>query len=99
MKYSITFSPNADIDMYGLEFYIKNDLNAPETASKYMKELNATIQKLSYLAEIRQGFNPYVQSMFGENAHHVTYKKMTIIYYLKDDYVYVDRVIATALIH
>jgi plasmid stabilization system protein ParE len=100
MKYfQVITSPKAQSDITDLKQFIKNELKVPETASNYIKGLNATIQKLSYLADIRKGFNPYVQSMFGENAHHVIYKKMTIIYYIENDCVYVDRVIATSLIH
>jgi hypothetical protein len=98
MNYTIIFSPDADIDMYGIEFYIRTILKAPKIASHYMKELDLTIQKLSYLAD-SIGVNEYVQDMFGSNARHIIYKKIAIIFYCEDDCVYIRRVIADSIIH
>jgi hypothetical protein len=98
MKYTVTISPRADLDMNSLEFHIRNNLHAPHTASDYMEGLRATGQKLAFLAD-SIGFNPYIQSLFGKNARHIVYKKMAIIYVIRGNVVYVKRVIASSMIH
>jgi plasmid stabilization system protein ParE len=98
MKYTIVFSPQADLDMFDLESYIKNDLQLPNTAINYMAGLDNTIDHLAMYADT-VGTNSYVQAMFGENARRITYKKMVIIFYIEGDCVYIERVIAGSMIH
>ncbi|KAA6303209.1 MAG: hypothetical protein EZS26_000598 [Candidatus Ordinivivax streblomastigis] len=99
MKYfQITVSIKAKRDIADLKRYIKDELKASETASHYIKGLDATIQKLFSLADFI-GSNEFVQAMFGRNALHIAYKKMTIVFFIEDDCVYVERVIASSMIH
>ena len=98
MKYKIFFSTEADYDMLELEYYIRNELKSPITASKYIKDLDASILKLSVSANAI-GFNKYVQEQFGVNARHINFKKMAIIYFIEDDTVFIKRVIPASLIH
>jgi hypothetical protein len=94
----IIFSPQADIDMYGVEAYIRDVLKAAATASRYMEGMSNTIQKLSYIADA-VGANEYVQDMFGADVRHVVFKKMAVIFYPEDDTVYILRVIPCSLIY
>jgi hypothetical protein len=70
----------------------------PNTADKNRRGLQTRISQLSWLADV-VGYNEYIQSMFGANARCITFKKMTIIFFVEDDCVYVERVIASSLIH
>ncbi|MDR0865781.1 MAG: hypothetical protein LBO74_12750 [Candidatus Symbiothrix sp.] len=57
-----------------------------------------TVQKLVFLAD-SIGFNPYIQYMFGKNARHIVYKKMSIVYVVRGNIVYIKRVIPSSMIH
>ena len=96
-KYSVIISKDAGLDIANLMYYIKHEVKAPGTASDYIKRLEAIIQKLSYLADT-VGANEYVQAMFGDNARHIIFRKMAIIYFVEDDTVYVQRIFPTSLI-
>ena len=98
MIYKIFFSPEADYDMFELEYYIKNVLKSPITASKYMNDLETAIVKLAVYAN-SIGFNKYIQEQFGANVRHVNFKKMAIIYFVEDDTVFIKRVIPASLIY
>ncbi|GHT48315.1 hypothetical protein AGMMS49965_26500 [Bacteroidia bacterium] len=98
MKYAIIISPQADLDMTNLESYIKDDLQLPDTAAKYMAGVDKTLDYLALYADLI-GFNPYVQAMFGKKTRRVVYKKMSIIYVIRGNIVYVKRVIASSMIH
>jgi len=78
MSYQILFSAEADYDMVRLEQHIKEELKAPITAAKYMKDLDNIIQNLTKYADIL-GTNEFIQAKFGDDARHITFKKMTII--------------------
>jgi hypothetical protein len=95
---TIITSFQAEMDIKNVTDYIRDIYGSNMTATNYKKGLYKMIDRLSSVASIR-AVNPYVQSMFGVNARHIIYKKMTIIYYIEDDCVYVERVIASSLIH
>ncbi|MDR1973177.1 MAG: type II toxin-antitoxin system RelE/ParE family toxin [Bacteroidales bacterium] len=84
-------------DIDNLKKYIKDELKAPKVASKYIEGLQATVQELSYSADI-VGTNEYVQKMFGVGTRHILYKKIAIIFHKEDDCVYIRRIIASTLI-
>ena len=98
MIYKIFFSPEADYDMFELEYYIRNVLKSPITASQYMNDLNTTILKLAVFANAIS-FNKYVQKQFGANARHINFKKMSIVYFVEEDVVFIKRVIPASLIY
>jgi hypothetical protein len=84
--------------MNSLEFYIKDSLQLPNTAANYMEGVDKTINYLALYAD-SIGFNPYIQSMFGKKARHIVYKKMSIIYVIHGNVVYIKRIIPSSLIH
>ena len=98
MSYQILFSDDANYDMVKLEQYIRERLKAPITASKYMEDLDNIIQKLAVYADIIS-INEFVQEKFGNNARHINFKKMAIIYIVENDIVYIERIIASSLIY
>jgi plasmid stabilization system protein ParE len=97
MKKNIIISPKAKRDIAELKIYIKQELKMPETAANYIKDLKVTIGKLSYYAN-SVGKNEYVQKMFGIDARHITFKKMAI-YLIDGEYIYIRRIIPSALIY
>jgi plasmid stabilization system protein ParE len=97
-KFTIIISPQAKKDIETFYNHICYEYKQPETAAENRNGLQNRINQLSWLAAAI-GTNKYVQSMFDANARHIIFKKMAIIYYLEDGCVYVDRVIASSLIH
>jgi hypothetical protein len=96
--YSISISVKAGEDMSALYRHICYLYKQRQTAIRYIRGLNNTIDSLSWLAGVL-GYNEYVQAMFGADARHITYKKVAIIYVVREQTVYVLRVIPGALIH
>jgi hypothetical protein len=98
MRKKIVVSSYAKKDIAKLKTYIRQELKMEGTAASYIEDLNITINKLSYCAGA-VGKNDYVQKMFGDKARHITYKKMVIIFSIKNETVYIKRIIAGSLIH
>jgi plasmid stabilization system protein ParE len=98
MKKNIIVSPEAKNDIAELKHYIKQELKMPETAAKYIKDLNSVIEKLPNYAD-SAGTNKYVQIQFGSNARHTIFKKMSIIYFVENNIIYIRRVIPSSLIY
>jgi hypothetical protein len=97
-EYTIIITDEAADDILRFYNHICYKYKAPFTAARNRMALYKTIGKLSCLANTKS-FNPYVQSMFGNNARHITYKRMAIIYEIRSNCVFVKRVITGALIH
>ena len=93
-EYVIIISDEAMMDIDGVYNHIANEINQKETAYHYKAGLIAEIQKLSVFAD-SIGFNPYIQALFGWDARHITYKKMSIIYVIYRNVVFVKLVIAS----
>jgi hypothetical protein len=70
----------------------------PKTASLYREGIWDTIWSLSRMAGVRPK-NEYVQARYGVNARHIVYKKVSIIYIIEGEYVYVSGVIPSSLLH
>jgi plasmid stabilization system protein ParE len=96
--YKIIVSQKAQNDIINITGYIRDVYKQYTTAVRYKEGLYKTIATLAYLADVL-GYNEYVQSAFGNNARHITYKKMAIIYVTHGDTVYIKRVIANSMIH
>jgi plasmid stabilization system protein ParE len=97
-SYSISISVEAEADINALYHHIRYRYKQEQTAIRYVRGLYDTIDSLSLLAGVL-GYNEYVQAIFGDDARHITYKKVAIIYFVRNETVYVLRVIAGALIH
>jgi plasmid stabilization system protein ParE len=91
--------PEARIDVNNLYNWMIFDLRQPLTADRYIKGLNDAIRRLSlYAGSIAPSRYNYIQSRYGPEARHITYKKMTIIYTIINDTVLIKRVISGNLI-
>jgi hypothetical protein len=99
-KYTIIITEKAKADMQVFYNYIFYEYKQSLTALHNRIELRKTIQKLSvYAGFIAVSRSAYIQSLCGPGARRVNYKKMAIIYVIHNDYVFIQRVIAGALIH
>ena len=99
-RYSIIISPKAQKDIDNFYRYINDDCKQQAAATRNRQGLYARINRLSISTFADAiGTNEYVQKMFGPNARHITYKKMAIVYIVRNNTVYIKRVIASSLIH
>ena len=98
-KYRVVVSPEAEADMIKIHDYIAYELLAPETAVRYHMGMYDTIQKLSAYADIfAMSGNEFIRRRYGVDACTIRYKKMTIVYNIIGDVVYIRRVMASSLI-
>ena len=96
-KYTIIITKTAQADMRKFHNFICKVYKQKATAKHYRNGILRTARKLAgYAGSL--GRNEYVQKKFGMEARHITYKKMAIIYVIKDDVVYVRRIIPSSLI-
>jgi plasmid stabilization system protein ParE len=97
--YTIIISEEATADIDALVDYIYYEIKEPITALRYHDGLINAIMELSCSADIyAESQYDFIQRNYGPNARHITYKKMTVIYLIDGDYVYVQHIIAGALI-
>jgi plasmid stabilization system protein ParE len=99
-KFNILHTHAADLDLFDIYEYIRNEVHMPAAAQKYRKGIKDTIQSLRTLCPayaINQCES--LQSRYGPGARTVVYKKYTIIYRIKADTVFILRIIASALIY
>jgi plasmid stabilization system protein ParE len=95
----IRFHSEALHDINSTRRYIINELFKPLTAQKYKDGILNAIQRLSvYGSSIAPNQREYIQKRYGPNARTIIYKKMTIIYNVIEDIVFIRRVIAGGLI-
>ncbi|MDR3127231.1 MAG: hypothetical protein LBU08_02005 [Tannerellaceae bacterium] len=96
--YKVIVSDQAKSDVRWFVKHIAIVYGQPATARRYEDGIWNTIWSLSRMAGLRQA-NPYVQGRYGVNARHIVYKKVSIIYVIEGEYVYVSHVISGALLH
>ena len=97
--YIVRLLPRAYNDIEALYLYIAEEVFSPIAADKYVDGIYNKINSLSILGgsyAISQ--RQYIQNLYGPDARTVTYKKMTIVYRLVDNFALVQRVIASSLI-
>ena len=98
--YTVIISDDATADIDALVDYIYYEIKEPITALRYHDGLINAIMGLSSSADIyAESQYDFIQQNYGPSARHITYKKMTIIYLIDGDYVYIQRIIAGSLIH
>jgi len=99
MRDNIVISPEAEADIDRVYAYIAYEVMAPETAVRYYIGIYDTIQKLSkmgYMLAVSQ--QPLLRQLYGADVRTVVYKKMTIVYNIIDNIVYIRRVMAGSMI-
>ena len=98
-EYSVVMSPEAEADVERVYDYIAFEVMAPETAVRYYMGLYDTIQHLSIVGGVLPvSQQPFLRKRYGVDVRTVHYKKMTIVYNIIRDVVYVRRVMAGSLI-
>ena len=96
--YDIVYSDDADNDLNNLFDAIFYEYSAPLTAYRYVSGVVETIKSLSVFLEVYP--IEYCQSFakYGDNVRRINYKKMTIIYTVSGQTVYIHRIMAGILI-
>ncbi|MDR3184577.1 MAG: type II toxin-antitoxin system RelE/ParE family toxin [Prevotellaceae bacterium] len=98
-RYLVRFMPEAEMDVEELYNWITFEVHQPLTANRYITSLNEAIRHLVIYADaIALSRYDYIQSRYGPNARHITYKKMAIIYTITGNTMFIKRVIAAKLI-
>ena len=98
-KYSVRLSSKASDDVDALYRYIAEEIFAPVIADKYVDGIYETIHKLTWLASsLAVSENEYLRRLYGAEVRTIRYKKMTVVYNIIADVVYIRRVMASSLI-
>lgn len=97
-KYSVVISEQAQQNLRDLSNAISFEYKSPLTAVKYLRGIYDEMRKLRLIA----GLLPVQKSayflQYGFNVKRLRYKKMTIIYTVIGDAVYIIRVIPSSTI-
>jgi hypothetical protein len=92
-KFSVMYSPEANIDLENLSDVIMYKYKAPLTAKKYIFGLRAEINRLSILADSLPFYSRPQLIKYGANTKRLNYKEMTIIFAVYGKIAYIYRVI------
>ena len=97
-KYSIQFKQDAETDLAELERYIIEDCSAPLTAKRKFEDLDERLNWLEKFAELPAiDFN--LSYKYGIIIRTIPYgKKMTILYTVEEDVVYILRIMPQSMI-
>jgi plasmid stabilization system protein ParE len=97
--YAVQWSALANADVDILHDYIANVVFAPQIADSYCDALRQLGNKLSSRgAMLAPSINEGLIREFGFGVRTVRYKRMTIIYGVTDDTIYIYRVRAASMI-
>ena len=98
-RYEITYTAQAQWDIFELSHYIAYEIMMPLTAERYRQGLVNTIDRLAYLPKLHAVSDiERVQRRYGPCARTVCYKKMTVIYNVVGETVVIRRVLAGKLL-
>ena len=97
-KYKISISEAAFDDIQDLFYAIIVEYKSPLTAKNYVAGLYAEIKKLETTAGMFAIRNERFFLRYGHYVRTINYKKMTVVYTVHEDLVYVHRVVAASLI-
>ena len=98
-EYSVIISPEAEADIDDVYNYIAFEVMSIETAVRYYMGIYDTIKRLSVVGAILPiSQQPFLRRRFGADVRTISYKKMTIVYNIVGNVVYVRQVTASSLI-
>lgn len=97
-RYNIIILESAIQDLSDLSNTISYVYKSPLTSAKYMRGLKAEIAKLKTSAETFSIQTRKSLIQYGFNVRRLNYKKMTIIYVVVDNTVYIQRVLSASTI-
>lgn len=92
-RYRIVYTSSAKQDVEQLYFIIVQQYKAPATAFNYVQGLYREIKKLSSGAESYTVQTRKSLQQFNPAPRRLNYKRMTVIYNVIDDTVYIRRII------
>ncbi|MDO9152953.1 MAG: hypothetical protein Q7U47_04470 [Paludibacter sp.] len=98
-QYKIVISENAKQDIINLSNVILYDFASPLTAFKYIKGLYKQINTLKFGAESYSIQTRAFFQQYGFNVRKITFKKMSIIYLIVNQYVYIKAIVPTSTIN
>ncbi|MDR1811101.1 MAG: type II toxin-antitoxin system RelE/ParE family toxin [Prevotella sp.] len=98
MNYKIYYSIDAQIDRAELYNIIAVDYASPMAAVRYIQGIIDTVNTLKKDAPIYQIQTRASLRQYGQNVRRINYKKMSIIYTIHGDVVYIHRIVASSLI-
>jgi plasmid stabilization system protein ParE len=99
MRYTVFVTEKALDDVDGLYRYIAFHLKMPLSAKRYRDGLMQTVAHLADTAGIyAPSVNDYIRQHYGSDARCIYYKKMSVIYVIRDDMALILRVMASSLI-
>lgn len=84
-------------DLYELDYTIRYHFLAPLTAERYLTGLKQEIQKLSRSADLAV-VQLKLSEKYGFELRRVNYKEMAVLYSIKDEQVYIHRIIPQSLV-
>ena len=86
-------------DIENVHDYIAYELFEPITADKYIRGIYEAIKHLAlYGASVAVSERDFLLSQYGSTVRNINYKKMAIIYTVKNNEIIIQRVMAGALI-
>jgi len=97
-RFEIVFSERANTDIQNLADTIMYEYEAPNTAFKYVQGLLNVIKKLRTIVDFFPTQKSAYFLQYGFNVRRLKYKKMTIIYTVIGNAVYIIRVVPSSII-
>jgi plasmid stabilization system protein ParE len=98
-KYYIVYSEQAMNDVDDLFYFIKIECHSPITAKKYMIGIFKTIELLSIQPESFSISDSKSTRQYGFDVRKTYYKKISIIYSIYGELVYIHRIMAGSLMY
>ena len=96
--YEVIVLPEAETEFYNYIDYIYYTCDAPLTAAQHYNEILELLYSLENHAGIYQIECLSSLQKYGNNVRRLNYKKMSIIYTIREHIVYVHRIMAAFLI-
>ena len=96
-KYDVKLTEEAKQDRKSLARFIKEEVQAPLTAKRYMFGLEEEIKKLENSAD-SLAVDEELSRQIGIEVRRINYKNMAIIYSMEDDTVYIHHIIPQKMV-
>jgi len=96
--YEVIILPEAEVEFNNYIDHIYFAYDAPLTAIQHYNDILEILYNLEKYAEVYKKEDLPSLQKYGNNVRRVNYKKMSIIYTVFDETVYVHRIMASALI-
>ena len=97
-KYNIVYSEKAMNDVDDLFFFIRIECHSPITAKKYIKGIFKIIKILSKQPESFPIYDTKSFQQYGFDIRRINYKRISILYSVYNDFVFIHRIMASSLI-